>query len=29
LEDNRFDFVRNEETFKKITADLKKYAEEI
>lgn len=27
LEDNRFDFVRNEETFKNIVADLEKYAE--
>ncbi len=27
LKDNRFDFVRNEESFKKIIADLEKYAE--
>ena len=29
LEDNRFDFVRNEKTFKKIIADLEKHAEHI
>ena len=27
LEDKRFDFVRNEEVFKKIVTDLEKYAE--
>ena len=29
LEDTRFDFVRNEERFKKIIADLEKHAEKI
>lgn len=29
LEDNRFDFVRNENVFKKIISDLEKYAEKI
>ena len=29
LKDGRFDFVRNEETFKRIVADLEKYAEPV